>query len=60
MSPSLKEKHAARAVELLRFAVTGGFRDQDKLKSNKNLDSLRKRDDFQRLLRDLETKTAPK
>jgi len=45
-----EDKHAARAVELLRQAFTKGFRDVAHLKKDADLDSLRARDDFQQLL----------
>jgi hypothetical protein len=52
-------QRAARAVELLRQATSKGFRDIDQLKKDENFDSVRKRDDFQRVLRDLEAKAKP-
>jgi tetratricopeptide (TPR) repeat protein len=43
------ERYAARAVELLRQAVQKGYRDLAHLKSDKDLDTLRQRDDFRKL-----------
>jgi hypothetical protein len=48
------ERYAARAVTLLRDAVAKGFKDATHMKRDENLDSLRKRDDFQKLLTELE------
>jgi serine/threonine protein kinase len=48
------EKHAARAVELLRRAVAKGFRDVAHMKKDTDLDSIRERDDFKKLLAELE------
>jgi serine/threonine protein kinase/tetratricopeptide (TPR) repeat protein len=48
------DKPAARAVELLRRAAARGFRDAAALKHDAAFDSLRKRDDFRRLVTELE------
>jgi tetratricopeptide (TPR) repeat protein/tRNA A-37 threonylcarbamoyl transferase component Bud32 len=55
-----KEKYAARAVELLRQAVARGYKDAAHMKKDTDLDALRPRDDFQKLLADLEAATKPK
>jgi hypothetical protein len=53
----LAEKHATRAVELLREAIAKGYEDASDLKQNQDLDPLRQRDDFKKLLAELEAKT---
>jgi tetratricopeptide (TPR) repeat protein len=58
-SPLQAEQHARRAVALLRQAVQQGFKDLALLKKDTDLDGLRQRADFRRLLADLETK-APR
>jgi tetratricopeptide (TPR) repeat protein len=60
---SKDEKQARRAVELLRRAVAGGFPDMAALKKETDLESLRGRDDFKKLLKEVEAKkkeSAPK
>jgi serine/threonine protein kinase/tetratricopeptide (TPR) repeat protein len=52
------EKHAARAVGLLRQAVQAGYTDLAQLKKAADLDALRQRQDFQALLGDLEKANA--
>jgi serine/threonine protein kinase len=56
----LAERHAARAVELLtQVQATGYFKDRarvERLKKDSDLDPLRSRDDFQKLLAELEAK----
>jgi tetratricopeptide (TPR) repeat protein len=52
------ECYAARAVELLRRAIQKGFRDVQHMKQDSDLDSLRKREDFQKLLGELEKKDS--
>jgi hypothetical protein len=44
------------AAGLLRDAVTKGWKNADHMKKDSDLDSLRKRDDFQKLLAELEKK----
>ncbi len=48
-----------RAVQTLRDAIAKGYKDLDKLQKDKDLDSLRSRDDFQKLVADLEASLAP-
>jgi len=55
-----KEKYAARAVELLRQAVAKGYKDVAQMKKDTDLDALRPRDDFKKLVADLEAATKPK
>src|SRR5262249_25584413 len=52
----LAEQYAARAVEFLRQAFAKGYKDTDHLKKDPDLDALRKRDDFQKLLAAVEAK----
>jgi serine/threonine protein kinase/tetratricopeptide (TPR) repeat protein len=51
-----EDKHAVRAIELLRQAIAKGFRDVAHLKEDADLNSLRDRDDFKKLLVELEGK----
>jgi serine/threonine protein kinase/tetratricopeptide (TPR) repeat protein len=52
----LREQYARRAIELLRLAYEKGYKDQPGIKAEKNLDALRSREDFQKLLKEVETK----
>jgi serine/threonine protein kinase/tetratricopeptide (TPR) repeat protein len=54
---SKDEKHAVRAMELLRQAVANGFRDAAFLKKDADFDSLRARDNFRELVTELEKKS---
>ena len=51
-----KAEHADRAMELLQKAVKTGFKDVDNLKQDKDLDTLRERDDFKKLIDELQKK----
>src|SRR5262249_18776896 len=53
----LASVYAEQALALLRQAVSKGFMDADFLRKNEDLEALRSREDFQRLLRELEAKT---
>jgi hypothetical protein len=55
-----REKYAARAVALLRQAVTKGYKNAAHMKEDTDLDAIRQRDDFKKLLADLEAATKPK
>jgi tetratricopeptide (TPR) repeat protein/tRNA A-37 threonylcarbamoyl transferase component Bud32 len=50
----LARDYADRAMTALRQAVARGFKDVAHLKKDRDLDPLRQRDDFQKLLADLE------
>jgi tetratricopeptide (TPR) repeat protein len=50
------EEYAARALELLRKAVKAGFRDAAALAKDEDMAPLRERDDFKKLLADLQQK----
>ncbi len=52
------DEYAPKAVELLTKATKGGFKDVARLKADKQLDPLRDRDGFKKLLAELE-KDAP-
>jgi serine/threonine-protein kinase len=52
---TLADRYAARAVELLREAVAKGFKDVEHLKKDSDLDRLRGRDDFKKLVAELES-----
>ena len=54
-----KTEYADRAMELLAKAVGAGFKDAAHMKTDTDLDPLRNREDFKKLLAELE-KTAPK
>jgi hypothetical protein len=47
-------QYATRAVQFLREAIKRGFNNIQKLKSSPDLALLRNRDDFQKLLKELE------
>jgi serine/threonine protein kinase/tetratricopeptide (TPR) repeat protein len=53
---NLQAQYAARAVELLAQAVAKGFKDAARMKKDKDLDVLRDREDFGRLVAELEAK----
>jgi serine/threonine protein kinase/Tfp pilus assembly protein PilF len=48
-----KQAYADRAMELLTKAVQSGFKDAGQIKQDTDLDSLRNRDDFKKLLGEL-------
>jgi tetratricopeptide (TPR) repeat protein len=54
ISPELQAKYAERAVALLRQAVAKGYRNAHEMKNDDDLKSLRPRDDFQKLLREIQ------
>jgi tetratricopeptide (TPR) repeat protein len=54
-----REELAARAMELLRQAVAEGYKDAAHMRMDTDLDTLRQRDDFHKLLAELE-KPQPK
>jgi tetratricopeptide (TPR) repeat protein len=49
---------AERAMESLRQAVAGGYGGVGRLRSDASLDHLRSREDFQKLVKELETKVS--
>jgi serine/threonine protein kinase len=51
------EDHAGRAVQRLQEAVEKGFKDARKIKAHEDLQSLRGRQDFKKLIADLEART---
>ena len=53
-------EYTDRAMEFLQRAVKVGYKDVDRLKRDPELGPLRDRDDFRKLLADLEKKSAPK
>jgi tetratricopeptide (TPR) repeat protein len=55
----LAKDYADRAMTALRQAVARGYKDAAHLKKDPDLDPLRRRDDFQKLLAGLEKTTAP-
>ena len=54
---SLVRSYSDQAVDALRFAVGRGSRDLNALKSTPTYEPLRKRDDFQDIVRELEAKS---
>jgi serine/threonine protein kinase/tetratricopeptide (TPR) repeat protein len=54
---SLQEQYAARAIEYLRRAVAKGYCNLPEIKSDSDLDALRGREDFKKLVKDVERKT---
>jgi tetratricopeptide (TPR) repeat protein len=57
--PALRERYAARAMELLLRAVQTGYRDAAHMKEDADLDPIRNRSDFQGLITDLAFPTDP-
>jgi tetratricopeptide (TPR) repeat protein len=55
-----KQEYSARAMELLHKAVHAGFKDAAHIKQDSDLDALRDRDDFKKLLAGLEAKAPQK
>jgi serine/threonine protein kinase/tetratricopeptide (TPR) repeat protein len=55
-----KAEYADSAMELLREAVKAGWKDHAHMKKDADLDPLRERDDFRKLLAELEAKFPPK
>jgi len=51
-----KEECARRAMALLQQAVARGYKDAEHLKKDDDLKALRQRDDFKKLVAELETK----
>jgi hypothetical protein len=51
----LATRYAGQAAEFLRAAVTHGFKDTGRLRKAPDLDPLRDRDDFKKLLADVES-----
>jgi hypothetical protein len=54
IAPEQQAKYAERAVALLRQAVAKGYSDVNGMKNDDDLKPLRLRDDFQKLLRDMQ------
>jgi len=52
-SPDKKQQYADRAMELLRKAVQAGFKDGPHMAKDPDLDLLRNREDFKKLLEEL-------
>jgi serine/threonine protein kinase/Flp pilus assembly protein TadD len=52
------EECAKRAIALLRQAVAKGYKDADHMKKDDDLKALRERDDFKKLVEELEKKAA--
>ena len=53
------EHYAAQAIDLLRRAAGKGYTDIVNMKRDFDLDALRPRDDFRKLLAELEEKAKP-
>jgi eukaryotic-like serine/threonine-protein kinase len=53
-----QDGYAARAVELLRGAVARGFKNISRLNDNKDLEPLRSREDFKKLLAEVKRQLA--
>jgi tetratricopeptide (TPR) repeat protein len=51
-----KQEYAGRAMELLRQAVTAGYKDAAHMSKDTDLDVLRGREDFKKLLAELEAR----
>jgi serine/threonine protein kinase/tetratricopeptide (TPR) repeat protein len=57
-SADKKQEYADRAMQLLQRAVKAGFNNAARLRKNPDLDPLRAREDFQKLIAGLEKKAA--
>ena len=55
----LAKEDADRAMQWLTLACAAGYRDAAHMKRDPDLDPLRKRDDFKKLIADLEAKFPP-
>jgi eukaryotic-like serine/threonine-protein kinase len=55
-----KQEYADRGMELLNKAVKAGYKDGAHMAKDTDLDPLRGRDDFKKLIADLESKSSPK
>jgi tetratricopeptide (TPR) repeat protein len=55
----VRDQYAASAVELLRRAVAKGYKDTEHLKKDDDLKVLREREDYQKLVKELEEKKQP-
>jgi hypothetical protein len=51
----MKNAYADRAMELLQAAVQAGYKDAARMRVDPDLDPLREREDFKKLLADLES-----
>ena len=56
-SSDQKQEYADRSMEFLRQAVQAGYKNTAQLAKDPQLDSLRQREDFQKLLAELESGT---
>jgi serine/threonine protein kinase len=54
-----QERYAARAVELLGNAIDRGFKDAEKLQKDSDLERLRSRADFQKVMQKIAPKDKP-
>jgi eukaryotic-like serine/threonine-protein kinase len=57
---ALTDEYGGKAIAWLKQAVVAGIKDPVELKLHKDLESLRDRDDFKAIIKDLESKTAEK
>jgi tetratricopeptide (TPR) repeat protein len=57
-SADKKQEYADRAMQLLHMAVKAGYQDGAHMRKDADLDSLRAREDFKKLLAELEKKSA--
>ena len=56
----LAKEEADRAMAWLKQAVAAGYKDVEHMKKDKDLDTLRDREDFKKLLTELEARTEKK
>jgi len=54
-----KQVYGDQAIKLLQKAVTAGYKDAAHIKKDKDLDALRDREDFKKLVADLDAKMKP-
>ena len=58
--PNMQREYSDRAVQVLRKAIQAGFNDASHISKDKDLESLRSREDYQTLLDQLSAKTTTK
>ena len=59
-SADKRRLYADRAIELLQVALKAGWKDAARMKKDKDLDPIRNRDDFTKLVEEVEAKNKPK
>jgi serine/threonine protein kinase len=58
-APEQKDSYTRRALELLRQSVAKGYKDVKKIKQDEDLNNLRGRDDFRKLVAEIDKPSPP-